>query len=53
MTVPARRGGRPQWMSHFGDEGFGDIFSDRLWGEWHRDFGKEWNPLHGYIRKRR
>ena len=39
-----RRLGRPMWMTPYGLESFGDIFFDRLWPEWRRDYGKEWTP---------
>ena len=44
MTAPVKRGTRPHWMTPFGSEGWGDIFSDRLWPEWHRDFGEKLRP---------
>ena len=31
-------------MTPFGEEGWGDVFFDRLWPEWRRDIGEEWTP---------
>lgn len=31
-------------MTPYGREGWGDVFFDRLWPEWHRDVGEEWLP---------
>lgn len=31
-------------MMPWGEEGFGDVFFDRLWPEWRRDVGEEWTP---------
>ena len=39
-----RRSRRPSWMTPFGQEGWGDVFFDRLWPEWRRDIGEEWTP---------
>jgi HSP20 family protein len=44
MTLPEIRGRRPSWMTPLGREGWGDVFSDRLWPEWQRDMGEEWTP---------
>ena len=35
---------RPSWMTPWGEEGWGDVFFDRLWPEWRRDWGEEWAP---------
>ena len=51
MTVPAKRGRRPIWMTPFGLESWGDVFTDRLWPEWHRDFGEEWTPSANFFEK--
>ncbi len=32
---------RPWWMTTYGREPLGDVFSDRLWPEWRRDAGEE------------
>ena len=31
-------------MTPWGEEGWGDVFFDRLWPEWRRDWGEEWVP---------
>lgn len=43
-----RKTGRPLWMTHYGVESFadflgggGDIWTDRLYGEWERNYGEE------------
>lgn len=38
-------------MSPFGVEPTGDVFSDRLWPEWHRDLGEEWTPSVNFSEK--
>jgi HSP20 family protein len=35
---------RPWWMTPFGREPMGDVFFDRLYPEWRRDFGEEVTP---------
>ena len=35
---------RPWWMTPFGREPMGDIWSDRLWPEWSRLQGEEFSP---------
>jgi len=35
---------RPLWMTPFGREPMGDIWSDRLWPEWPRWQGEEYSP---------
>lgn len=44
-----RKKRRPLWMSDFNNESYadllgggGDIYSDRLYPEWLRDYGDEW-----------
>lgn len=52
MTVSlTRRVRRPSWMTPFGHEGWGDVFSDRLWPEWRRDMGEEWTPSVDFTEK--
>lgn len=51
MTVPAKRTGRPWWMTPFGREPMGDVFFDRLWPEWQRDIGEEWTPSANFYEK--
>ena len=51
MTLPAKRGQRPWWMTPFGREPFGDVFFDRLWPEWQRDLGEEWAPAVNFYEK--
>ena len=46
-----RRSRRPSWMTPFGHEGWGDVFSDRLWPEWRRDLGEEWTPTIDFYEK--
>lgn len=43
-----RKTGRPLWMTNYGVESYadflgggGDIWTDRLYGEWERDYGEE------------
>lgn len=44
MLEPSRSR-RPSWMTPYGREGWGDVFSDRLWPEWPRRAGGEsWRP---------
>ena len=45
------RSRRPSWMMPFGHEGWGDVFFDRLWPEWRRDFGEEWTPTIDFYEK--
>jgi hypothetical protein len=33
--------GRPLWMTHYGEEGPGDVFTDRFNFEWPRMRGRE------------
>jgi HSP20 family protein len=35
---------RPSWMTPFGHEGLGDVFSDRLWPEFPLYTREEWDP---------
>ena len=51
MTVPAKRGRRPVWMTPFGHESLGDVFMDRMWPEWQRDYGEEWKPAVNFFEK--
>ena len=52
MTVAIeKRTKRPSWMMPFGAEGWGDVFFDRLWQEWHRDMGEEWTPSLDFVEK--
>ena len=44
MTLSIMRPSRPWWMTPFGREPMGDVFSDRLWPEWRRDYGEEMSP---------
>jgi HSP20 family protein len=37
-------GRRPWWMTTYGREPMGDIWSDRLWPEWPRQQGEEYRP---------
>jgi HSP20 family protein len=38
-------------MMPFGREGWGDVFSDRIWPEWQRDMGEEWTPSMDFYEK--
>jgi HSP20 family protein len=51
MTLPAKRGQRPWWMTPFGHEPMGDVFFDRLWPEWQRDLGEQWTPSVDFYEK--
>ncbi len=42
---------RPWWMTGFGGEGPGDVFTDRLWTEWPRFEGAEWTPAVSFYEK--
>lgn len=44
MTLSIAKRGRPWWMTPFGQEPLGDVFFDRLWPEWRRDYGEELTP---------
>jgi HSP20 family protein len=44
MMLSLARRTRPWWMTTFGREPQGDVFFDRLWPEWRRDFGEEITP---------
>lgn len=44
MTLSIARRSRPWWMTPFGQEPMGDVFFDRLWPEWRRDYGEELTP---------
>lgn len=44
MTLSLSRQRRPWWMTPFGREPMGDVFFDRLWPEWRRDYGEEISP---------
>lgn len=44
MALSLMRRNRPWWMTPFGREPMGDVFSDRLWPEWRRDYGEEVTP---------
>lgn len=52
MTLPlVKKGRRPLWMTPFGEEGWGDVFMDRLWREWPRWRGEEWVPTFNFYEK--
>lgn len=52
MTLAiTKRFGRQSWMAPFGQEGFGDVFFDRLWPEWQRDFDRELLPTIDFYEK--
>lgn len=44
MALSLSRQRRPWWMTPFGREPVGDVFFDRLWPEWQRDWGEEITP---------
>ncbi len=46
-----RKFGRPSWMTPYGEEGFGDVFFDRLWPEWRRDLGEDMPPTMDFYEK--
>jgi len=35
---------RPWWMTTYGREPMGDVWTDRLWPEWPRQWGEEYRP---------
>jgi HSP20 family protein len=52
MTMPLiKKGRRPAWMIPFSEEGWGDVFTDRLWREWPRWKGEEWVPTFNFYEK--
>ena len=51
MTLPAKTGQRPWWMTPFSREPMGDVFFDRLWPEWQRDLGEQWAPTVDFYEK--
>ncbi|MEJ2588247.1 MAG: Hsp20/alpha crystallin family protein [Deltaproteobacteria bacterium] len=52
MALPTiRRTGRPSWMTPYGSEGMGDIWSDRLWPEWPRWQSEEMRPSIDFYEK--
>ena len=44
MERSLTRSRRPWWMTPFGREPMGDVFSDRVWPEWPRAWGEEYEP---------
>lgn len=44
MEIEKSRGRRPVWMTPFGQESWGDAFTDRPWLSWPRMAGEEYNP---------
>lgn len=51
MELILKKPRRPSWMTPFGEEGGGDVFLDRLWPEWQRDMGEQWNPNINFYEK--
>lgn len=51
MTLSIARRSRPWWMTPFGREPMSDVFFDRLWPEWRRDFGEELTPTVDFSEK--
>ena len=51
MTFALSRRNRPWWMTTFGREPVGDVFSDRIWPEWQRDYGEEISPSMDFSEK--
>ena len=50
MNMPlVKRERRPWWLSPFGDEAWGDVFSDRLFPVWPRMKGEEWVPTFNFF----
>ncbi len=50
-SLERRRSRRPWWMTPFGREPMGDIWSDRLWPEWIRWQGDEYSPTFNLYEK--
>ncbi len=50
MALPTLRR-RPSWMTPYGSEGMGDVWSDRLWPEWPRWQGEESKPCFDFFEK--
>jgi HSP20 family protein len=44
MERSLSRSRRPWWMTAYGREPMGDVWSDRLWPEWPRQWGEEYTP---------
>ena len=51
MALPTKRTGRPSWMTPYGQEGMGDVWSDRLWPEWSRWQGEAYTPSFDFYEK--
>ena len=51
MTLSLSRSRRPWWMIPQGREPIGDVFFDRLWPEWRRDYGEEMVPSVDFAEK--
>lgn len=50
-ALERRRTPRPWWMTPYGREPMGDIWSDRLWPEWPRWEGNEFAPTFDFYEK--
>jgi HSP20 family protein len=49
MNMPLlKKERRPWWMSPWGDEAMGDVWSDRLFPVWQRMKGEEWVPTFNF-----
>jgi HSP20 family protein len=46
-----RRRRRPWWMTPYGREPMGDVWSDRLWPEWPRGWGEEYGSAYDFYEK--
>ena len=52
MNLPLiRKARRPLWMTPYGEEGPGDVWSDRVLWEWPRMKGEEWVPAFNFYEK--
>jgi HSP20 family protein len=51
MPLIRRSNRRPLWMTPYGEEGPGDVWSDRLFSEWPRMMGEEWVPSFNFYEK--
>ncbi len=52
MNMPLiRKKIRPLWMTPYGEEGPGDVFTDRIFLDWPRMIGQEWVPAFSFYEK--
>jgi HSP20 family protein len=52
MNMPLiKKERRPWWLSPWGDEALGDVWSDRIFPVWQRMKGEEWVPTFNFYEK--